>query len=135
MSQQLPRLALETSRHAAVLRRVLEHHASPDAVVLLDGAAHAGAEALRRLAVEWCTNRQIRATHEFLLRKSGLELFGFHDGPEELWAAPSELAFVESLAAQKLLRYRALQEAPSLGQRLRLLLRRLVSGARRDGLS
>lgn len=114
---------------------MLEHYASLDVVVLLDGVTHSGTEAIRRLAVEWCANQKIRAAHDFLLRKSSLELFGFHDGPEELWAAPSELAFVESLAAQKLLRYRVLQQAPSLRQRLRLLLRRLVPGARRDRLS
>jgi hypothetical protein len=47
-----------------------------------------------------------QATQDFRLRKGGKELFGFHDGPFVVWAASSELVFLQKLADEKLIHLR-----------------------------
>ncbi len=57
-----------------------------------------------RLLIEWCTNREIRGTRNFLVVRDGVAIFGFHDHPRDFWAADTEFEFVQKLAAEKIIR-------------------------------
>jgi hypothetical protein len=54
----------------------------------------------------FCTNNRLKNTNDFRLIKDGTELFGFHDHPSDFWCNISELEFIQSLAQEKIVRYR-----------------------------
>jgi hypothetical protein len=102
-------IAIETSRYSTVLRRILEAYVD-GSEVRIDGSVFRGKE-IRDLLANWCTNSRIKKTRNFLLSRDGRELFGFHDHPSELWAASSELQFVEALRLDGLARTRVLRKS------------------------
>ena len=53
---------------------------------------------------QWCINSNIIATKDFSLKRNGVELFYFHDHPENLSVADSEKEFVERLKKEGLIR-------------------------------
>jgi hypothetical protein len=103
----MPRLiSIETTRYSEFFRRLLAVYAD-DAVVLINGEEVPAGEPRSR----WCNNSAICATRDFLLRRHGIDLCGFHDHPEETWIMESELAFVERLAAEQIIRFELLDHA------------------------
>jgi hypothetical protein len=96
-------IEIETTRYSALFRRTLGEY-GPGAEVRIDGRSY-GEGDIEGLLSGWCTNGRIRRTRDFELIREGRTLFRFHDGPDELFAAYSELAFVERLRAERIVRY------------------------------
>ncbi|HTH50034.1 MAG TPA: hypothetical protein VMB21_21150 [Candidatus Limnocylindria bacterium] len=104
-------ITIETTRYSEFFRRLLTEYADHVSIEI-EGKQY-GAGDIPRLLKEWCTNSKICRTRDFTLRQKGVDLFGFHDHPDELWAALSERAFVERLEAKRILRCRL--QKPDLG--------------------
>jgi hypothetical protein len=79
--------------------------AYPDAEVRVDGARE------DRTADAWCTNRHLKTAHNFSLSLDRVALLGFHDGYENMWADQRTRPLLDSLASQRVLRYRATRVA------------------------
>ncbi|GEM_PF-2645924 len=93
---------LSTTRYSAVFKRILEHYGQ-GATIEIDERAFS-AEDVPSLLATWCTNDNIIKTRNFRLVRGGIELFGFHDHPSELWASASEESFVRELLRERLIR-------------------------------
>ena len=87
------------------MRRLLQEY-SRDTTAVVDRKRFASAD-FPRLVASWCTNTRIRATRDFKLLRQRTEIAGFHDTPDEMWIAATELPFVQRLAEEKLIRYDA----------------------------
>jgi hypothetical protein len=98
-------ISLQTKRYSAVLRRLLEEYSS-GTTAIIDRKRFSSSE-FPQLIATWCTNARIRATRDFKLLRGRVELAGFHDTPDEMWIVDTELAFVQRLAAEKLIRHEA----------------------------
>jgi hypothetical protein len=96
-------ISIHTKRYSAFLRRLLEEY-SHDATAVIDRKRYADSD-FPQLIANWCTNACIRATRDFKLLRAGSEVAGFHDTPDEMWIVASELAFVQRLATEKLIRF------------------------------
>jgi hypothetical protein len=94
-------LTVKTTRYSEFFRRLFEEY-TDDSVATIDGRDYRSAD-FPSLMGAWFTNAKIKATQDFRLRKGGKELFGFHDGPVDIWAAPSELKFLQQLADEKII--------------------------------
>ena len=92
-------LTVKTTRYSEFFRRLFKEY-SDDSFATIDGRNYRSAD-FPRLIGAWCTNAKIRATQDFRLKRGGKELFGFHDGPLDIWAASSELTFLQQLADEK----------------------------------
>ncbi len=114
-------IAVRTTRYSTLFHRLLETYAT-GAQIEIDGHTF-GESDVPHLLAAWCTNREIRETRNFSLRRDGQLLFNFHDGPENLWAMHSELPFIRSLREEKILRYNILTPDP---HRSRSILDRLL---------
>ena len=97
----MPLLAIETKRHAEFFRRLLMAYGVGSEIVI-DGRPRLLSEVLDA----WCKNRAICQTKDFLLKRGGVGLCGFHDHPSQTWMAASELAFARQLEAERLIRVR-----------------------------
>lgn len=97
-------ISVETKRYSEFFRQLLEEYGS-DSQVTIDGGTFIAAQ-FPQLIVDWCTNTQIKKTRNFKLSRGEIDLFGFHDKPDDLWAAETELRFIERLAADKLVRFK-----------------------------
>lgn len=132
MTSAQPVLGIETTRYSAVVGRILEAYQS-EVIVRIDGRMYQGPQidVLRR---DWCTNRNITSTFNFEVIRGDVAIFGYHDHPDELWAASSEEGFVASLANERLLRFRKLQwvPSPSLSERFSEVIRRLFGRSKRS---
>ena len=87
---------IETTRYAEVVRAFAA--AFPNAVAQLDRKTPAGGIS------KWCTNANLKATNNFSLIHNGIEVLGFHDGPQNMWASDETLHLLNELAARKVLR-------------------------------
>lgn len=105
------RIWISTTRFSEFFRRLLEQYRR-GVRVEIDGARHSDAD-IDSLIASWCTNTKIRATHDFALWQGEVQLFGFHDSPRQLWAACSELPFVETLQREHIIRYEILEQKQS----------------------
>jgi hypothetical protein len=101
MKEQL--ISIETKRYSEFFRHLLEEYAETSRI-MIDGHPFEGSD-LAELK-SWCVNEQIKQTRNFKLTRGKMDLFGFHDSPGELWAAMTELPFVERMAKAKLIRFR-----------------------------
>jgi hypothetical protein len=99
-------VGITTTKYSAVLRRILIEY-TEGAQVVIDKRLYRE-EQIKELLTSWCTNRKIENTRDFQLIRDGQVLFGFHDHPSELWAAVSELPFVERLRDEHILRFELL---------------------------
>jgi hypothetical protein len=97
-------ISIRTRRYSQFFQQVLREYAT-GTTALIDHQSYAPSE-FPQLLETWCTNAKITATREFRLMRGESELFSFHDYPDELWAACSELPFVERLASDQIIRYR-----------------------------
>lgn len=88
------------------LKRIFEKY-HENVEIYIDGQVY-NENDIPKLLKDWCTNRNIKRTRDFHLKKNGAELFGFHDSPSEFFADVSERSFVEHLANEKIVRYRLL---------------------------
>ncbi len=94
-------LTVRTTRYSEFFRRLFKDTGG-DSVATIDGRNYLSAD-FPHLTDTWCTNAKIKATQDFRLKKGGNELFGFHDGPLDIWAASSELPFLKRLADEKVI--------------------------------
>lgn len=90
-------LTIETTRYSAVVKAILEQY--PDAEVKLDGKPVTSDQGT------WCTNAKLKETYHFFIEDNGKAIFGFWDGPEDMWADDEILPFIQTLADQKLLSF------------------------------
>ena len=121
-------VAVETTRHSALLKRILNEYRS-GVEIHIDDRCYGDGD-IAALMSTWCTNREIRGTRDFRLLRAGRLLFSFHDGPENLFAAHSELAFVRALRDEKIIRYRVLRFNPNPPPLLTWLARRFIARIR-----
>jgi len=125
-------LDIETTRYSAVVGRILKAY-QMEVSVRIDGRVYQGSR-IDDLLRDWCTNRNITSTINFEVMRGDVTIFGFHDHPNELWAAVSEEDFVVSLADEGLLRFHKSAWVPSLKltERLRKGIRRIFGRPRRS---
>ena len=97
-------ISIQTKRYSEFFRRLFDEYKT-NYSVFIDGKIVESAK-FSKLIEDWCTNDLIKKTRDFKLSRDNIDLFGFHDGPDELWAIETELPFVERLAADKLIRFR-----------------------------
>jgi len=101
-------IGIETTRYSAFFRCLLQEYGE-GTLVKVDAVQYHSPQ-YAELAEQWCINEKIVGTRDFVLTRNGVELFGFHDHPEQLWAAYSELPFIERLAAEKIVRFKVSEE-------------------------
>ena len=94
-------ISIETKRYSEFFRYLLEEYASTSRITI-DGDTFDGNDCAQ--LKDWCVNKRIKQTRNFKLTRDNMDLFGFHDSPSELWAAITELSFVERMAEAKLIR-------------------------------
>jgi hypothetical protein len=95
---------IKTRRHSEFLKRIFAEY-NKNVEIEIDGQ-HYTEKDIPHLLNEWCTNHSIRGTIDFSLKRDGIILFGFHDTPDDFWAAMSERPFIEKAASKKIIRYR-----------------------------
>jgi hypothetical protein len=100
--QQL--IGIETTRYSEFFRCLFAEYS--DGVTIEIGSSRYSSGDIPHLLAEWCSNAEISRTQHFRLLRAGVELFGFHDHPRELFAEMSERSFVERLQGEQILRYR-----------------------------
>lgn len=103
-------LAIETTRYSEFFLRLFTDYRA-DVTIEIGGDRYSSGD-IPRLLSEWCSNAEICRTQHFKLLRAGIELFGFHDHPSELFAAMSERPFVEKLQCEQILRYRVYEQLP-----------------------
>jgi hypothetical protein len=103
---------MKTHKYSEFLKRLFAEY-NENVEIEIDGCIYTEKD-LPHLVKEWCTNRIIRRTIDFALKMDGVMLFGFHDTPDEFWAAMSERPFIEKLAAEKIIKYRVMREQDAL---------------------
>jgi hypothetical protein len=101
---------IETTRYSHVVQAFLA--AFPDARAYLDKREQTTA------GENWATNKALLGAIDFSLVLNGVELLAFHDGPKNMWASPEAQSVIESLAEQKVLRFRRAKVRKSLFRRL-----------------
>ena len=95
---------IKTSRYSTLFKCIFEEY-NKNVVIFIDSGQYTDKD-LPKLINQWCVNRIIKRTLNFKLIKDGVELFFFHDTPNDLVAAMSERPFVEDLAKEEIIRYR-----------------------------
>jgi len=98
-------ISIHTKRYSVFIRRLLEEY-SEDTTAVVDRKRFPSSE-FPRLISTWCVNAKIRATRDFKLVRRRMEIAGFHDTPDDMFIAATELPFVQRLAAEKIIRYDA----------------------------
>ena len=98
------------TKHSALFRKILLAYTT-GATISIDGGTYSEGDT-EHLLQTWCTNRQIRRTRDFALCQGGRLIFSFHDSSDHVWAAYSELSFVQSLRARKIARFTVLLPEP-----------------------
>jgi hypothetical protein len=98
----MKRIGIETTKYSAVIKAVLD--TCSRATVLINGSIES------RHPDEWCTNRFLESTRDFMITQDGKEILSFHDHPRELLAPIDSLLLIEDLSSRRLLRYRIIDE-------------------------
>jgi hypothetical protein len=97
-------ISISTHRYSMLIKRIFqEYHENIE--IYIDGYRYTEKD-IPKLLEWWCKNKIIKGTLDFNFKQNGIELFGFHDKPDDFWAAISERKFVERLAKEKIIRYR-----------------------------
>jgi hypothetical protein len=117
----MKKIGIETTKYSAVIKAVLDYCSG--ATVLIDGSPES------RHPDEWCTNRSLESTRNFLIAQNGKEILSFHDHPRELIAPIDSLPLIKELDARRLLRFRILEEAHLTNRNSRMA--RLLSWLKR----
>lgn len=120
-------ISVVTTQYSEFFQRLFQEYTNETAVVI--DLRHYSPSDFPKLIANWCTNAKISDTREFRLLCGSVELFGFHDHPDELWAAYSELPFIERLAAERIIRYRVLPASPKQPVRVQRIAVLLVVAA------
>lgn len=94
-------LTIETKKYSEFFRRLLIEYGT-GSEIRIDGNARLASELLS----DWCNNREICRTRDFVLKNRGVELCGFHDHPRETWMAESELLFARRMQDEGIIRFR-----------------------------
>ena len=95
-------LSIKTTRYAALIKRIFLAY-NDNVEIYIDGGRYTEKD-IPNLLEWWCYNKTIKATLDFTLKQNGVAIFGFHDTPDEFWAAMSERVFIEQLAKEKIVR-------------------------------
>lgn len=97
-------ISISTHRYSTFLKRIFEEY-SENVEIYIDGIRYTEKD-IPELLKRWCINKIIKRTLHFTFKQDEVELFGFHDTPDDFWAAISERTFVERLAKEKIIRCR-----------------------------
>ena len=119
---------INTTRYSTLFRCILREY-GVGSEILIDGHRYTERD-IAELIATWCTNANIRGTRNFRLIRNSKIIFSFHDGPQELVVAYSELTFVQRLRQEKIIRYTItsyMSKNPSLLQRLVTKIKQLVN--------
>lgn len=96
---------VEMKQYVEFFHQLLNQYGA-DAVVTVDGKTHHGHE-MEKFIKSWCNERAISKTKDFHMQYLGMDLAGFHDGPQNTWVVASEEPFLKSMAEQKIIRYQS----------------------------
>lgn len=97
-------ISIRTRRYSTLLKRIFEEY-NKNVEIIIDGIRYTDKD-IPELLEWWCKNVIIKRTLNFTFNQNGVELFGFHDTPDEFYSAISERTFVERLAKEKIIRCR-----------------------------
>ena len=98
------RIAIKTKRYSTFIKHIFEEY-NNDVDIFIEGNHYSSSD-IPKITEEWCKNSIIKKTIDFNIMRDGLELFGFHDTPDDFWASMSEQPFVERMAKEKIVSYR-----------------------------
>ena len=118
-------IAIQTRRYSEFFRRLFAEYSAGVSIEV--GNRRLTSYDIPSLLIDWCINAEICRTWHFRLLRGDIELFSFDDHPDHLFAALSERPFVERLRAERILRYRVLEEHKHEPFRLFGWLRRLFA--------
>ena len=99
-------IAIETDRYSTLIKRIFDEY-NENVEIIIDGVCYKET-AIPELLDWWCKNEIIMKTRDFVVRRDGVDIFGFHDMPDDFLAAVSELDFVAKLADENIVRYRVI---------------------------
>lgn len=95
-------ISIRTTRYSTLIKRIFEEY-NENIEIYIEGSEYTEKD-IPKLLEWWCNNKTIKATVDFTLSRDGIGIFGFHDSPDDFWAAISERPFVEQLAKEKIIR-------------------------------
>ncbi|MHC4396839.1 MAG: hypothetical protein ACYS1A_14410 [Planctomycetota bacterium] len=95
---------IKTRRYSTLLKRIFEEY-NENIEIYYESYRYTEKD-IPEILKDWCSNSILKKTIDFKLIQNGKELFGFHDTPDNFWAAISERPFIERLAKEKVIRYR-----------------------------
>jgi len=96
-------ISIKTDKYSTLIKRIfLEYNDNIE--INIDGSRYTEKD-IPNLLEWWCYNKTIKETVDFTLKQNGVAIFGFHDTPDEFWAAASERPFIEKLAKEKIIQY------------------------------
>lgn len=95
------RISIKTTIYSTLIKRIFEEY-NEHIEIYIEGSRYSEKD-IPKLLEWWCTNKTIKTTLDFTLKRDGVGIFGFHDTPDDFWAAISELSFVEQLAREKII--------------------------------
>jgi hypothetical protein len=119
-------ISIKTTRYSELFKLMFAEYAD-NVQITIDGKTYDSAD-ISCLLGSWCTNALILKTQNFTLSRGSEKLFGFHDHPDELWAAHSQLSFVQRLHADHLIRYEICEWQESLSSRLKKWIKNRFAG-------
>ena len=97
-------ICIKTRRYSTLIKRIFEEY-NENIEIYIDGIRYTEKD-IPKLLKDLCTNNMLKRTINFSISQGGVKLFGFHDTPDEFWAAISEQQFVERLVKEKIVRYK-----------------------------
>lgn len=96
-------ISIETKKFKTFFKLLAEEYRE-DVDVEIDGRKYTEKD-YDWLISNWCTKKALKRTINFTMKKDGKKIFGFHDSPDEMWAAFSELDFIKRLRRDGILKY------------------------------
>ncbi len=103
-------IGISTTKYSTLFSKIFDEF-SHGCRIQIDGKEYREQD-IAKLKSEWCQNSKIEETRNFKFSIGDEELFGFHDSPDQLWAATSVLDFVQRLADEKIIRYQIMPVMP-----------------------
>ena len=119
-------ICIKTTRYSAFFKSLLAEY--PQGVSIRIDEKEYSSSDIPVLLEAWCTNERIKKTRDFILSRGNEDLFGFHDHPDNLWAAYSELPFVERMHQEHVIRYEICDWQEPIFTRLRKWLLSKITG-------
>ncbi|MFB3896560.1 MAG: hypothetical protein ACE14V_09690 [bacterium] len=106
MATKTKHIWIISKKYSALFKGIIEHYRD-NAYLVIDGKKYLSKE-FDHVINTWCTKKYIKNTIDFKVIRSGKEILGFHDTPDETWAELTEEPFVKELVDAGLCKYRIL---------------------------